>query len=231
MSEWFANEEFWIATYPQMFPEERFEAAEAETDKILSLVGNPGPAVLDLCCGPGRFAIAFARRGYLVTGVDRSRFLLEKARQRAQATGIRVEWVEADMRDFTREAAFDLALSMFTSFGYFAHESENAQVLINLHRSLKPGGFCLIDVVGKERLAQTFRASDVNDHNGALIVQRRRIFDDWSKIHNEWIWIEDGRMRSFEFSHTIYSGRELKEMLLQAGFRSVQLYGSLDGDE
>ena len=41
MSEWFENEDFWTEMYPYMFPEERFESAEDQIDKILSLVERP----------------------------------------------------------------------------------------------------------------------------------------------------------------------------------------------
>ena len=54
MSEWFENEDFWREMYPSMFPEERLEAAEAEVEKILSLVEFSGTHILDLCCGPAR---------------------------------------------------------------------------------------------------------------------------------------------------------------------------------
>ena len=51
MSEWFENEDFWTEMYPYMFPEERFESAEDQVDKILSLVEFSGTHILDLCCG------------------------------------------------------------------------------------------------------------------------------------------------------------------------------------
>jgi hypothetical protein len=34
----------------------------------------------------------------------------------------------------------------------------------------------------------------------------------------------------FELEHTVYSGRELKDRMLQAGFAEVALYGGLDGN-
>ena len=89
MSEWFENEDFWTEMYPYMFPEERLEAAEAEVEKILSLVEFSGTHVLDLCCGPGRHATILAERGFSVTGVDTTAFLLQKARARGKRAKIR----------------------------------------------------------------------------------------------------------------------------------------------
>src|SRR5262245_54666126 len=128
MSEWFEDESLWRELYPGMFPEERFRMGEEEVAKIIHLAGmaqRPDLAVLDLCCGPGRHAVPLARRGLAVTAVDRTRFLLDHARERARLAGLAIDFVEADMREFLRPAAFDLALSLFTSFGYFAARDED----------------------------------------------------------------------------------------------------------
>ena len=67
-------------------------------EKILRLTGVGGGKVLDLCCGPGRHAVALAKRGFAVTAVDRTRFLLDHARARAAQAGLSVEFVLEDMR-------------------------------------------------------------------------------------------------------------------------------------
>jgi len=79
--EWFENEEFWRELYPYMFPAERFLAAREQVDQILALSGSGRGKVLDLCCGPGRHAVEFAKHGFDVTGVDGSEFLLDRARE------------------------------------------------------------------------------------------------------------------------------------------------------
>ena len=192
----------------------------------------PGPAVLDLCCGPGRFSTALARRGCRVTGVDRTPFLLNKARRRARAAKVAVEWVRQDMRDFVRPGAFDLALSMFTSFGYFDDPAEDLVVLRHLRESLKPGGVCLIDAMGKEGLARVFQPTLSEQlPDGTLLVQRHEIVDDWSRIRNQWVLVRRGRAKAFEFTLRVYSGAEMRGLMEQAGFRDIRLYGDLAGGE
>lgn len=232
MTEWFEDESFWAETYPFLFPSERLEAAEEEVEKILALVAFDGDSILDLCCGPGRHALALAKRGFRVTGVDRTSFLLDKARERGQLEGVEVEWILEDMRNFVREGAYDLALSLFTSFGFFDDREDDLKVLRNLLRSLRPEGACVIDVLGKERLAKIFLPTTSHEApDGSVIVQRHEIFDDWSRIRNEWILIRDGETRSFKFHHSLYSGYELKESLLEVGFSKVRIFGNFDGDE
>ena len=230
--EWFDNDAFWQDLYPYMFPEKRFEDTPAEIKKVLALIKPKGKTVLDLCCGPGRCAITLARRGFKVTGVDRTKFLLDKARARARKTKARVEWIQNDMRDFIRPETYDMVLSMFTSFGYFDDKKEDLVVLKNILTSLKPGGTCLIEVMGKEILARIYQPtrSDILP-DGTKVIGRSEIFSEWTRVRNEWIIIKKGRSKSFTFHHTIYSGQELRDRMENAGFKNVKLYGNFDGDE
>jgi SAM-dependent methyltransferase len=230
--EWFDDESFWRLLYGHMFPPERIQAARQEVERALALARPRGKAALDLCCGPGRVAIALARRGFAVTGVDRTRFLLDRARARARSAKVEIEWVRADMRDFVRPEAFDVVFNMFTSFGYFDAKSEDITVLRNIHASLKPGGKLLMELVGKEIVARIFqRTTSDRLTDGSQLVQHHRVFDGWSRMQNEWILIRKGRARSFRFHHTLYSGQELADRLKGVGFGEIQLFGDLEGRE
>jgi len=229
---WFEDESFWEALFPFMFPQARFDVAAEQVAQAVELARPAGKAVLDLCCGPGRHSVALAVQGFAVTGVDRTPFLLNKARDLARATGAEVEWVQDDMRTFQRPAAFDLILSMFTSFGYFSDPREDLAVLRVCFDNLKPGGAIVIDVLGKERLARVFQptvSSELPAHG--LLVQRHEIRADWTRIWNEWLVSRGEHVRRFTFEHTVYSGQELRDCLELAGFEHVRLYGTLAGAE
>jgi SAM-dependent methyltransferase len=229
--EWFDDDSFWKDLYPFLFTRERLAAGDDHVEHALALARPRGRKALDLACGPGRCAIALARRGFTVTGVDRTKLLLDRARARARRAGVPVEWVRADMRDFVREETFDLALSMFSSFGYFDDKDEDLAVLRNVLVSLKPGGVFLMELVGKESLAGVFQPTTMETlPDGSRLVQSHEIIDDWTRIRNEWVLIRKGHTRTFRFHHTIYSGQELKDRLIAAGFGEARLYGSLEGD-
>jgi len=165
-----------------------------------------------------------------VTGIDRSPFLLSKARERARAADVEVEWIEEDMRTFERPGAFDLAINMFTAFGYFDDKSEDLLVLRHLHDGLVSGGTLVIDLVGKEWLARHFEPTwSTRAEDGSLLINRRESIDDWTRIRNEWILLSGGEVQTFEFHHTVYSGQELRDRLEHAGFERVELFGDLGG--
>jgi SAM-dependent methyltransferase len=232
MAEWFEDESHWSDLYPFLFADERLRAGEDEVDQLLTLVGiEPrDKAVLDLCCGPGRHAVPLARRGAQVTGVDRTRFHLGLARERTRLAGVSVELVEADMREFRRPAAYDLALSLFTSFGYFESREDDLLVLRNVRASLRPHGVFVIDVLGKEWIARHFQATRSRSlADGTLLIERNAVVDDWTRVENQGVLIRGGRVRTFQLRLTVYSGLELKDRLGQAGFGAVAIYGGLDG--
>lgn len=229
MSEWFETEAFWERTYPLLFTESRFAGTPKEIDDLLALVAGEPKDALDLCCGPGRASVELARKGMNVTGVDLSAFMIGKARDRATAAAVEVEWVRSDMREFIRPAAFDLALSLFTSFGYFESREDNLRVLVNVRRSLRPGGALVMELMNKERLASLFAPASIMENEGTVLIEHRRVLPGWSRLENTWYVLAGGRYETFTLRHWIYSGEELCSLLTQAGFGSVSVYGSFAG--
>jgi SAM-dependent methyltransferase len=74
----------------------------------------PGDRVVDIACGSGTAALAAARRGAVVTGVDYVPALLDRGRERAAAERLTVEWVEGDAEALPLEdGSFDIVLSTF----------------------------------------------------------------------------------------------------------------------
>lgn len=229
---WFEDDEFWTATEDFLFPPVRLEAADDEIGAVLQLVGQPIRSALDLCCGPGRHALALARRGIAVTAVDRTRAYLERARERARSETLDVTWVEGDVLHYRVDPTFDLVLNLFSSFGFHENEADNRQVLDNMFQALRPGGAVVLEMAGKEWLAANFHeTSSVELPDGSLLFQRHRVTDDWSRMENEWFVVRGRQVRRFKFSHQLFSGYELRGWLEQAGFGEIRLYGDFDGVE
>ncbi|HSR30524.1 MAG TPA: class I SAM-dependent methyltransferase [Anaerolineae bacterium] len=227
MTTWHEQDDFWEAV--PLFDQDRIEMAVREVDFVLSVLGlEPGAAILDLCCGVGRHSLELARRGYRVSGVDRTSAYLQTARERTALEFLDVEWIQADMRDFVRPDAFDGAINLFTSFGYFEDPAEDHRVVQNIFRSLRPGGTLIMEMMGKEILARIFLPHDWREMpDGTLFLQERSLTRDWTWIENRWILVKDGQKREFATGHRIYDGAGLKALLLDVGFESVELFGAL----
>ena len=225
------SDAFWAWFGEFGFSEDLWDLAPEEVDKVLSLVQPPdGAGVLDLACGPGRHSIELARRGYQVTGIDRTSFYIEEARRRAVKSGGDAEFVIDDMRNFVRPEAFDLAINLFSSFGYFEDEEDHRRVIRNVHASLRPGGRLIIDIVGREPIAMRFRPEGVQRYpDGTVVFEERRIVDGWRYIDSRWTRITDGVASSYDIRMRLYGAVDLTALLQDCGFHEVDVFGSLDG--
>jgi SAM-dependent methyltransferase len=230
MAVWHEQDSFW-ETMP-MFSQVQWDLAPGQVDSLISLLGiKPGAAVLDLCCGVGRHSLELARRGFQVTGVDRTSAYLQVARDKAAAEGLDLELLQDDMRRFVRPAAFDAAINLFTSFGYFEDPSEDRQVIDNLHESLRPGGKLVLEMMGKEVLARIFLPRDWREiEDGSLLLEERKVDRSWTWMDARWILIRDGHRIEYNISHRIYDGAGLMALLRDAGFESASVYGDTDGN-
>lgn len=231
MTEWCENDVFWEDVAPVLFTDERRKSAPDEVEQVAKLVEFPaGASVLDLGCGVGRHAIELARRGYRVTGVDRTAKYLEEAAQRAAEEGLEIEWVKADMREFRRDQAFDATVNLLTSIGYFQDDADDRRVAENVLASLKPGGHLLMDVMGKEILARIFQPRDWQQTaDGTLLLEEREVSADWTHIDVRWIIVRGQRRCEHPFRLRLYSAAELMALLGGVGFTDLAAYGSLDG--
>jgi SAM-dependent methyltransferase len=130
---------------------EDWDRRYSETDLLWSATPNrflvqeatdlpPGRA-LDLACGEGRNALWLAERGWHVTAVDYSTVAITKARDRAALAGSEVDFVCADLLDYSPpEGAFDLVLVLYLQLP----AEERRLVLSRAEAAVAPGGTFLL---------------------------------------------------------------------------------------
>lgn len=228
---WYEQDNFWATFESVLFTQQRITTAAEEVEQVLTLLDlQAGAKVCDLCCGIGRHSLELARRGFEVTGVDRTPTYLAKARARAKDEGLNVEFVAADARSFSRPELFDVFVNLFTSFGYFEDGDDEKKVLQNIYSSLKSGGRLVMDLIGKEALARIFRERHWHELDDAILLQEEKLSEDWGRIDTRWILLKDGRQHEGRFSLRLYSAVELKELLKQCEFSQVDIYGDLTGE-
>ncbi|SHF18171.1 Methyltransferase domain-containing protein [Seinonella peptonophila] len=94
------------------------EGLDHDTFYYLELAKQTGGPVLELGCGTGRVALAIAREGVEVVGLDVEAKMLEYANAKASALGIedRVTWIHSDMSDFNLSKTFPLIIIPYRSF-------------------------------------------------------------------------------------------------------------------
>ena len=65
--------------------------------------------------------------------------------------------------------------------------------------------------------------------DGSILIERRKVLDDWTRVQNNWILIKNGVTQTFPFQVNLYSGQELRDHLEDVGFVDVKLYGTWEG--
>lgn len=189
-----------------------------------------GMKILDLACGHGRHTIELARRGYIMTGQDLNGFFLEKARSAAREAGVGVRWEQSDMREIPFENEFDVALNLYTSFGYLENDEEDQEVLHQASKALKQGGRFLMEVVNRDHIMRAFPESTGKElPDGSLIVTQNKFDFTTGRMNGRRVRVwSDRKRRDRRFSLRVYSLHELIRMAAAAGLVYEKSFGNND---
>jgi 2-polyprenyl-3-methyl-5-hydroxy-6-metoxy-1,4-benzoquinol methylase len=190
-----------------------------------SLAMAHGSTVLDVGCGKGLHAIELTTRGYLVVGLDLSLPMITRAAEDAQFRGLKINFLHADIREIAFDGAFDAAICMGTTFGFFDDEA-NRDVLARLYGALRPGGRLLIDVVNRDFVIRSQPNLVWFQGDGCVCMEESEINFFTSRLQvKRTMMHEDGRQTEAEYSVRLYSLHELGALLRQMGFRVLEISG------
>ncbi|WP_429843260.1 class I SAM-dependent methyltransferase [Brevibacillus sp. FIR094] len=226
--EWF--ERSFREDYVLVYRHRDDSAADGEIANLLErLPVKDTGRVLDLCCGSGRHSRALARRGYEVVGVDLSAVLLQLAEE--QNTYPQLSFARCDMRDIPFHEEFDIVVNLFTSFGYFSTDEENANVIRNMAQALKTKGEVVIDFLNAAYVMDNLVPHSTKEVSGMLINEKRWIQDGFVKKR---ILISDessNEPREYMEQVRLFSAEQMIAMLTEAGFEKIQVFGNYQFEE
>jgi SAM-dependent methyltransferase len=198
-----------------------------EVARLMDILGLPaGSRILDVPCGQGRHAHLLAEAGYRVEGLDYSEHLLTLARKRG--TGPALHYTQGDMRKLPARwtGRFDAVLNLFTSFGFFTDPRDDARVITEFARVLKPGGVLLWHGGSRDGVMAGFLSRDWWQSNDGTMIAHERSFDPLSGMLTiESTWTGPGR-RPGQRSHRIrlYTATRLAELCADAGLIVEEAY-------
>jgi SAM-dependent methyltransferase len=227
MPEWW--QEFFLSgdyTLLQDIPPER---TEAQTDFVVKALGAPpGGDVLDAACGVGRHSLALAARGWKVVGLDYTPSFLQKAKACRQ--GAWPQLLRGDMRHLPfKDGSFDAAINLFTSFGYLESDEEDAGVLREIGRVLRPGGLFLIDTLNRDGLARTLQPTGWSKLPEGYLLEERKWESLSGRVPTVWTFVRSGLEKSYTVSVRVYTAPELVRMLRSARLEVVEGWGDWEG--
>jgi SAM-dependent methyltransferase len=236
-----AFDEKYIKTYTDRLLPERTSKEVRFLVRVLQLTKKTN--ILDVACGYGRHALEFARCGYRVTGIDQSAYLINQARREAKKQKLSSMFRKMDMRRLVLDKKFDIAINLFTSFGYFNTKQDDIAVLKGIKHVLNSSGRLLIDIANPERKIRMLKKdgalnqrrkiltkiSESKLSNG-LMLRVRETFDikklRWRIFFS---WYEGRKKISYHADVHLFTAVQLKRLLRQVGFRPLRTWGDFDG--
>jgi ubiquinone/menaquinone biosynthesis C-methylase UbiE len=194
------------------------KGTEQEVGFLVDALGlAPGRRVLDVGCGPGRHALALARRGIETVGVDLSEDFIALARDAATAEELPAQFEVGDVRDLGHEAEFDAVLCLCQGgFGLLGGRDE-PQVFGRIAAAVRPGGRLALTAFSAAFALRFLEDGESFDPATGVLHER-------STVRNE-----DGVEQVFDLWTTCFTPRELALMADGAGLDVVGVHGVAPG--
>jgi SAM-dependent methyltransferase len=195
------------------------KGTEQEVAFLVDALGlAPGTCVLDVGCGPGRHALAMARRGIAVHGVDRADAFLDLARAEAANEDLPATFEHLDVRDLEVDGTYDAVVCLCQGgFGLLGGRDEE-DVLSRIVRATRPGG-----AVAVSAFSAYFALRFLED--GEEFDPDTGVLHELSTVRGP-----DGSERPFDIWTTCFTARELRALGGAAGLEDVAVHGVTPGD-
>ena len=186
-----------------------------------------GSRVLDQCCGYGRISRALAERGLHPVGVDCVPSYIETA-SRLCPSG---SFVCADACEYVAQPTCQGGFNAYSSFAYSADDGHSLAMLERACESLQPGARFVLDTINFALVLSRFQPQMEQSFEDGTRLQRRSEFN-WTEgmLEQHWTYhFPDGRVTEKEGRTRILLPREVGQLLTQAGFELLQLFGDTQG--
>lgn len=218
--EWFKA--WFNSPYYHVLYDQRNDAeAEEFIDRMVKVVQLPvGSKALDLACGDGRHCRVLAKHGFEVTGIDLANESINIAENKA---GGHERYMVDDIRTFQLAEQFDLITNLFTSFGYFNRNEENAKVLDRVHQHLNKEGYFILDFLNLTYVKLNLVEEEIVQKQGVQFVISRSI--ESGQIVKKIKIIDQGQIFHFTEYVQALDIDVLTSLFLNAGFKILTTFG------
>lgn len=212
---------FWEAAVPPT-------ATASDVAFILRhIAAFPPASILDVPCGSGRHAVALAKMGFSVTGIDLSDASLTRAAELARSAGVAVRFARSNMLDLDVTEASDAILCMGNSLGYF-EPALTHQLFRGFAAALRVGGRLIVDTSICAESVLPLAAERVFAFPGGTYEQEITYDAAQSIINTRAQLTIDGRTHELRYRHFVMTSGELARSVTAAGFDLCRLCGDTD---
>lgn len=215
-----------------------FPVGESQVQFISKAVGAPCKRLLDVACGSGGYTAALARMGYRMTATDVEEEMVRLAAGKMQTAGVDAEVVRCDMRELesTFSGKFDGIFCIGNSIVHLGNTGEILLVLKQVYGLLDEGGVLVLQTINYDRILRlglTELPAIRNGEAGLEFIRRYEYIENEGLINfiTTLVTWEDGRRSEVKGAVKLFPvlAADMEQMLEEAGFGRIQLYGDFDG--
>ena len=195
---------------------------------------NKEARILELCCGTGRLTLPIAKDGYNISGVDITSSMLEQAKVKASEAGLKIEFIEADIRTLELHEKYDLIFIPFNSIHHLYQNKDLFQALNVVKNHLKENGRFLLDcynpnikyIIEGEKEQKVIAEYTTEDGRNVLIKQKMR-YENKTQINRiEWYYYINDEFDSIQnLDMRLFFPQELDSYLECNGFDIIHKFG------
>ena len=229
MKQWY---ESLFEDYGKKYDNESFtEGTIGECDFIEKEIDfNKSLKIIDIGCGTGRHSIELARRGYKVTGIDLSESQLARAKAKAKAQNLQIDFQKHDARKLPFKNEYDLAIMLCEgAFPLMETDEMNYEILRNAANSLKAAGKLIFTTLNGLfplfHSVEEFSASTTEEGNATY---SKNTFDLMTFRDFNITTVEDdfGNKKELECNERYYVPSEITWLLKSLEFKKIDIYGA-----
>lgn len=214
---WF-NSPFYHILYSQRNDEE----AEYLIDNLSAFLKPAANSkILDIACGRGRHSIYLNKKGYDVTGIDLSEQSIKYAQQFEQKN---LHFFVHDMRKLAFINYFDIAMNLFTSFGYFETEKEHVNALKSFRKGIKPDGTLVIDYFNTQKILKNLANQEIKTIEGIEFHLHKFVANGQIIKHINFEY--RGKTHAFEEKVQAFTLEDFRRMFEKSGLHIQHAFGS-----
>ena len=218
------------ASYDELTEDVGYEKRADFVERLFRRAERPVRSLLDLACGTGTMTEIFARRGYTVTGVDRSPEMLAQAQRKLSALDAPPLLLCQPMPHLRLLEPVDAAICCLDSINYLTCPRDVQRTFARLHAAIAPGGALVFDVHTAAKMEKLDGAVLLDEREDVFCLWRTRyrakarMLDyevDLFRQRKDGAWTRD-----FEEHHQrAYAADELTAWLAAAGFAAIRTHG------
>lgn len=204
-----------------------FDRDQQEADTFIhTLIAHlhppAGSRMLDVACGKGRHSKTLASLGFSVTGIDISFSSIAAARE---FENDHLDFFVHDMRLPFWGNYFNYAFNFFTSFGYFKTRREHDDAIRTIAKSLKPGGFLVIDYLNVHYAEDHLVHDEVKPIGNSTYTIHR--WDDETHFHKKITVTDPALDKPIEYTEKVakFTLGDFTDMLAFQGLQVQEVFG------